>query len=170
MPGAYTGFNGSLGEDKVTEIGCPAHISCKFIDIHAPQGSSIVDVAIQRISTLNEIEKQVCSKPPPERVKLWQMQAKPAFDDREDWLHSQLDNRHLDAGQQLSRTRNDTCRFGTKELSLQGITRGGRKTATTANTLIQNVKLNNVNPQAWLTLVLDQTADQKLNHTSDLMP
>nr|WP_244283464.1 transposase domain-containing protein [Pseudovibrio sp. Tun.PSC04-5.I4] len=47
---------------------------------------------------------------------------------------------------------------------------GGGEAAAIANTLIQTAKLNNVDPQAWLTWVLAQIADHKINRINDLMP
>ncbi len=47
---------------------------------------------------------------------------------------------------------------------------GGGKAIAIAFTLIQTAKLNNVDPQAWLTWVLAQIADHKINRLEELMP
>ncbi|WP_152986862.1 transposase, partial [Pseudovibrio sp. POLY-S9] len=86
----YAGFKALFGHDKAAEMACMAHIRRKFVDVHASQGSSIAGEAIQRIAKLYKVEKQARGKPPPERVRQRQEQAKPVFDDLEDWLHSQL--------------------------------------------------------------------------------
>lgn len=39
-----------------------------------------------------------------------------------------------------------------------------------AFTLIETVKLNNVDPQAWLTWVLSQIADHKITRLDELLP
>ena len=39
-----------------------------------------------------------------------------------------------------------------------------------AYTLIETAKLNNVDPQAWLTWVLTQIADHKINRIDELLP
>ncbi len=47
---------------------------------------------------------------------------------------------------------------------------GGGKAAAIAYTLIETAKLNNVDPQAWLTWVLAQIADHKINRIDELLP
>jgi transposase len=50
-----------------------------------------------------------------------------------------------------------------------GSHRGGNSMAI-AFTLIQTAKLNKVDPQAWLTWVLENIADHKINKLDELMP
>jgi transposase len=47
---------------------------------------------------------------------------------------------------------------------------GGGKPAGTACTLIKTAKLNGVDPQAWLTDVLDRISDHKVNRIEELLP
>jgi transposase len=49
---------------------------------------------------------------------------------------------------------------------------GGRKAMAMAIafTLMESAKLNNVDPQAWLTWVLSQIADHKITRLDDLLP
>ena len=47
---------------------------------------------------------------------------------------------------------------------------GGGKAAAIIYTLIETAKLNNVDPQAWLTWVLSKIADHKINKLDELMP
>ena len=47
---------------------------------------------------------------------------------------------------------------------------GGGKSAAIAYTLIETAKLNSVDPQAWLTWVLERVADHKINRLDELMP
>ena len=39
-----------------------------------------------------------------------------------------------------------------------------------AFTLIETTKLNNIDPQAWLTWVLERIADHKINRIDELLP
>jgi transposase len=48
--------------------------------------------------------------------------------------------------------------------------KGGGKSAAIAYTLIETVKLNGVNPQAWLTDTLARIADYKITRIDDLLP
>jgi transposase len=50
-----------------------------------------------------------------------------------------------------------------------GSQRGGKAIAI-AFTLIETAKLNEVDPQAWLTDVLSRIADQKINRIGELLP
>ena len=47
---------------------------------------------------------------------------------------------------------------------------GGGKAAAIAYTLVETCKLNNVDPEAWLTWVLQRLPDHKINRIEDLMP
>ncbi len=58
---------------------------------------------------------------------------------------------------------------GRKNYLFMGSLRGG-KSAAIAYTLIETAKLNNVDPQAWLTWVLERIADHKINRIDELMP
>ncbi|WP_057463324.1 IS66 family transposase [Pseudovibrio sp. POLY-S9] len=192
----YAGFRELFGQDKASEMACMAHIRRKFVDIHASQGSAIAGEAIQRIAQLYEIEKQVRGKPPPERKNLRQTHATLVFDDLEDWLHAQLsrisgksplaaairyaltrlpkarpylDNGHLELDNNAAERAMKPIALGRKNYLFMG-SQGGGKAAAIAYTLIQTAKLNNVDPQAWLTWVLAQIADHKINRINDLMP
>ena len=48
--------------------------------------------------------------------------------------------------------------------------KGGGKALAIAYTLIETAKLNNVDPQAWLTWVLGRIADHKINRLNELLP
>ena len=59
--------------------------------------------------------------------------------------------------------------LGRKNYLFLGSERGG-KAAAIAYTLIESAKLNNVDPQAWLTDVMDRIADHKINRIDELLP
>ena len=44
------------------------------------------------------------------------------------------------------------------------------KSAAIAYTLIETAKLNGVDPQAWLTDVLDRISEHKVNRIDELLP
>jgi hypothetical protein len=58
---------------------------------------------------------------------------------------------------------------GRKNWLFAGSERGGRSAAT-AYTLIETAKLNDVDPQAWLTNVLSRIAEHKINRIDELLP
>jgi len=47
---------------------------------------------------------------------------------------------------------------------------GGGKAAAIAYSLIETAKMNDVDPQAWLTHVIDRIADHPASKINDLMP
>lgn len=58
---------------------------------------------------------------------------------------------------------------GRKNYLFAGSDRGGERAAA-AYTLIETAKLNNVDPQAWLTDVLTRIADHPINRIEELLP
>lgn len=56
-----------------------------------------------------------------------------------------------------------------KQFLVVGSARGGRA-ASIAYTLIETARLNSVDPQAWLTEVLERISDYKINRVDELLP
>ena len=61
------------------------------------------------------------------------------------------------------------CRVGQKNYLFIG-SEGAAKAAAIAYTLIETAKLNDVDPQAWLTDVLKCIADHKITRLDELLP
>lgn len=59
--------------------------------------------------------------------------------------------------------------IGRKNYMFVGSERGG-KSAAIIYTLMETAKLNNVDPQAWLTDVLSRIADHKITKLGELVP
>ena len=177
----YAGFNDVFGKDKASEVACMAHIRRKFVDVFAAQGSAIAEDAITRIAQLYSVEKQARGQSPEVRMDLRQDNSKPIFDDLEDWLHAQLpkisgksplaqairyglnrmpktrpylDNGFLELDNNTAERAMKPIAIGRKNWMFAGSERGGNSMAI-AFTLIETAKLNKVDPQAWLTWVLD---------------
>ncbi len=192
----YAGFNDLYRSGDIHEVACMAHVRRKFVDVHKSQGSAIADEAIKRIAKLYGIEKEVRGQPPDQRVKIRQSKSKPVFDDLEAWLHAQLPNisgkTPLAVAIRYALTRMKKVRpwldhgfleldnnaaersmrpiaLGRKNYLFMGSERGG-KSAAIAYTLIETAKLNGVDPQAWLTDVLANIADHKINRIDELLP
>jgi transposase len=192
----YAGFNGLFANDQVDEMACMAHVRRKFVDVHQSQGGVIAEQAIKRIAALYAVEQQARGRSPDERAVLRREFAKPLFDDLETWLKSQLPkvsgksplagairyalNRmpkarpYLDNG--ILELDNNTVERAMKPVALGrknwlfAGSEGGGKAMAIAFTLIETAKLNTVDPQAWLTWVLDRIADHKINRIDELLP
>jgi transposase len=192
----YAGFNGLFGEGKADEQACIVHVRRKFVDEFERTGAGIAEGAIKQIAKLYNVEKQAKGKPAEERAALRQEKAKPIFDDLEVWLQAQLPKisgktklaeairyalkRMAKARAYLSDGRleldNNICErsirpiaLGRKNYLFMGSV-GGGNAAAIAYTLIETAKMNNVDPEAWLTWVLTHVADHKINRLEELMP
>ncbi len=173
-----------------------AHVRRKFVDVFASQGSAIAKEAIERIAELYAVEKEARGTRPEERITLRRTKAKPIFDDLEEWLHTQLprisgksplaqairyalgrmpkarpylSNGHLELDNNTAERAVRPVAIGRKNWMFAG-SEGGGKAMAIAYTLIETAKLNGVDPQAWLTWVLAQIADHKINRLDELLP
>ena len=192
----YAGFNRLYDTGQITEVACMAHIRRKFVDVQAASGSAIAQEAVERIARLYAIEKAIRGQPPDERAVVRQARSRPVFEELDAWLQTQLTRisgkTPLAAAIRYGLTRmkklepwlhhgvteldNNTAErairplaVGRKNYLFVGSPSGG-KSAAIAYTLIETAKLNDVDPQAWLTVVLANIADTKITHLEDLMP
>ena len=192
----YAGFNGLFGKDKADEQACMVHVRRKFMDDFERTGSAIAKQAIKPVGKLHAVEKEAKSKSPEERVAIRQEKAKPVFDELEAWLQAQLPrlsgktklaeairyalNRMPKAracpGDGRLELDNNICERlirpiapGRKNDLFMGSV-GGGKAAAIACTLVETARMNGVDPEAWLTWVLERLPDHKINRIKELMP
>jgi transposase len=192
----YAGFNKLYDHDKATEMACMAHIRRKFVDIFEAQGSAIAGETIKRIATLYAIEKQVRGCPPDERVFMRQQHSKPILETLEHWLSKQLthisgksplagairyaltripkvrpylDHGFLELDNNTAERAMRPIAIGRKNYLFLGSEKGG-KSAAICYSLIETCKLNNINPQSWLTYALANIQDTKVSDLDRLMP
>jgi len=192
----YTGYEKLFGGGKITEVACLAHVRRKFFDLHKATGSLIAKEALERIAALYGIEKQIRKKPPDIKCQVRQTKAKPLFEELQAWLPAQLNKIpaksalagairyavtrlkrlevYLSDGR-LSIDNNAAERsvrgiaLGRKNFLFYGSDRGGDRAAA-AYTLLESAKLNGINPQAYLTWVLNTIADHPVNRIDELLP
>jgi len=192
----YSGFNGLFGHNKADEMACMAHVRRKFVDVFASQGNAIAEEAIRRIAELYAVEKEARGRSPEARIALRQARAKPVFNDLETWLQAQLpkisgksplaqairyalgrmpkarpylENGHLELDNNTAERAVKPVAIGRKNWMFAG-SEGGGKAMAIAFTLIETAKLNDVDPQAWLTWVLAKIADHKITRLDELLP
>ena len=159
-------------------------------------GTGIAEEALRRIAELYAVEAEARGQSPDTRVQMRQEKAKPAFDDLEAWLGTQLtrisaktplavairyaltrlkrlrpylSNGELELDNNTAERAMRAVALGRKNWLFAGST-GGGKAAAIAYTLIETAKLNGVDPQAWLTHVLANIADHKITKLDELMP
>ena len=192
----FAGFNGLFGPDGASEQACMAHVRRKFVEVYEREGSTIAREAIKRIAKLYAVEKAVRGKPAEERATMREDQAKPIFQGLETWLEEQLpkisgksklaeairyalgripkarvylgDGR-LELDNNICENKIRPVAVGRKNYLFVG-SNGGGIAAAVAYTLIETARMNSVNPEEWLTWVLDRLQDHKSSRIEDLMP
>jgi transposase len=192
----YAGFNELYRSGGVREVACLAHLRRKFVDVFQAEGSLIAEEALKRIAGLYAVEKEGRGCPPEERLRLRQAGAKPILDDLETWLQAQLprisskselakairyalirmrklrpylEHGCLEADNNCAERALKPVALGRKNFLFVG-SEGGGTSAAIAYTLIESAKLNEVDPQAWLTDVLSRIADHKITRIDELLP
>jgi transposase len=197
----YAGFGRLVSEntDNPPQLAfCWAHARRKFYDIHIANPSPLAEEALQRIAALYEIEATIRGKPADERRRVRQQRSQPLIAAMHAWLTEVLDRisgrsvlaqairyalNHwpgLILFLQDGRVELDTntveramrpVALGRKNALFAGADSGGRHWAMVAS-LIQTAKLNDVDPLAWLTDVLERIVSgrTKRNELQTLMP
>jgi Transposase IS66 family/IS66 C-terminal element len=168
-----------------------AHARRKFYDIHVVTKSPLADEALRRIAALYEVEDAVRGQSAEQRQLVRQQRSRPLVEAMHDWLRQQLERvsgrsalakairyalNHWNGLIQFlhdGRLELDTniveramrpVALGRKNALFAGSPSGGLHWAIVA-TLIQSAKLNNVEPLAWLTDVLQRIVSARTKST-----
>ena len=191
----YAGYEKLYG-DKIREVACMAHVRRKFFDIHKATNSPIAEEALKRIAALYEIEKRIRGKPPGERARVRQDEAKEKFEALHDWLQARLPSvpgrGELAKAMRYAITRMKRMKAYLKdgrleldnniaERSVRGVAVGkknylfagsdnGGMSAAVIYSLVETAKLNGVDPHAWLTHVIANIADHPMKQIDELLP
>jgi len=191
----YAGFN-RLFEGPRQEAGCWAHVRRKFYEIQQSQDSPLAATALDYIQALYRVEDQVRGKPPDERRQVRQARAGPVLEALNRWLHITLTRvsskselatairytlgrwsalaRYCDDGE-LEIDNNAAERalrgvaLGRKNYLFAGSDRGG-EWAAALYSLIGTAMLNGLDPQAYLTHVLNRIGSHPINRVDELLP
>jgi len=184
------------GPPRVAEVACWAHARRGFFDVHASNGSAIATEALERIGALFDIERLIAGKPPELRRNVRQRTALPKIDELAAWFDAQLKlisgksdlaaairyarsrwgalTRYLDDGRlEISNNAAENqirpLTLGRKNWLFAGSDSGGVRAAA-FYTLIRTAKLNDVEPEAWLTDVMARIGSHPINRLSELLP
>jgi transposase len=181
----YRGFRRLANQRRggaVTLAFCWSHLRRRFHTIHAHNGSPIAAEALLRIGALYGIEREIRGQPPEARRAVRQARSAPLVEALRPWLETQLDQ--VSQGSALAnairyglRHWEGLCRYledGRLEMDTNTVEREIRPVAKTrraalfagsegggdnwaiATTLVRTAILNGVNPQVWLTDVLER--------------
>jgi transposase len=197
---AYAGYDRLYAAGRqpgpIVETACWAHARRKFFDLARLNKAPIAIEAIARIDALFAIERDINGLSPEERREVRHKRSRPRVEALGVWLreqHARLSPnnqvakaiayslnawdalvRFLDDGR-LCMTNNAAERalrgiaVGRNNWTFAGSDAGGRRAAA-IYTLIETAKLNDVDPQAWLTDVLARLQDHPARRIAELLP
>ena len=197
---AYAGFNALYQPGReagaITEAACWAHARRQLFDLARINKAPIAIEAVERIDALFAIEHEINGAPAHERKRVRNERSRPLVAALETWLREQ--RRKLSAQNEvakaiqyslnrwtaLTRFLDDgrLCMTNTAaERALRGIAVGrhnwtfagsdaGGRRAAAIYTLVETAKLNDLDPQAWLTDVLARLQDQPAKRIDELLP
>jgi transposase len=187
----YSGFKSLLQNRPPGAIRlafCWAHCRRRFYEIHQATGSPLAEEALRRIGELYAIEAEIRGRPAEDRRAVRQERSRPLVDALQAWLTAQLERvsgksnlgeairyalRHwqglvlfLEDGR-IELDNNTVERalrpiaLGRKNALFAGSDGGARHWAIVAS-LVVTAKLNGVEPQAWLTDVLERMVSGRI--------
>ncbi|MBI2720151.1 MAG: IS66 family transposase, partial [Rhizobiales bacterium] len=197
---AYAGYDRLYAPNRqpgpIVEAACWAHARRKFFDLARLNKVPIAIEAVARIDALLAIERDINGLSPDARCQVRQERSRPRVAALEAWLrehyaklssHNKLAKaiayslncwpaliRFLDDGR-LCMTNNAAERalrcvaVGRHNWTFAGSDAGGQRAAA-IYTLIESCKLNDVDPQAWLTDVLARLHDHPAKRIHELLP
>jgi transposase len=184
---------------RIIEAACWSHARRKVWDIHVRQhklAGTLAHQALERIGKLYKIEAEIHGKPPAMRRQVRQDATAPLLEDLQAWMKTTLTQvsakspMALAIGYALSNWTALT-RFvddgrieahnNAAERALRGValgrknylhlgSDGGGDSAAVIYTLIGSAKLNGIDPQRYLTYVLERIAAHPINRIDELLP
>ena len=184
------------GEPRFREAACFAHWRRDFHDIWTSQKSGIAHEALERIGQLYDIEREIAGKPADIRRAVRQELSKPKLEALHAWAEKQLtriptkgdlakafryalgrwhafslfldDGRVAIDNNAAERAVRPIC-LGKKNWLFAG-SEAGAETLARAMTLIESAKMNGLDPQAYITDLLNRIHDHKINRIDELLP
>jgi transposase len=197
---AYAGFgelyDGRRKPGPITEAACWSHSRRKFFELADLRKAPLATEAVHRIDALFAIEREINGMPAAERLAVRQRKSRPIVADLEQWMRTErarlshhaevakaidymltrwpaftrfLDNGRICLSNNAAERALRGVALGRRAWLFAGSDRGGERAAA-MYTLIATAKLNNINPQAWLSDVLARIADHPASRLQELLP
>jgi len=193
---AYSGLNQLYENGRIEHAACWAHVRRHFYDLEQAHSSPVAREALARIGALYGIEEQIRGKPPDQRRRVRQEQSKPLLDSMRQWFEATLsklsrksettvairyaltrwnallrfvDDGHIEMDNNAAERSLRGVALGRKNYLFAGSDRGGERAAAIYS-LIGSAKLNELDPEAYLSQVLTRIADHPINRIEDLLP
>ena len=184
------------GDASLVEVSCWSHARRKFYDVHHATASPTALEALQRIAALFAIEGSIRGQSPERRAAARREHAQPLLDELCAFLDTSLSrisgkstlaqairytlsrwvalNRYTADGR-LEMSNNAAERamkppvLGRKNYLFCRSDAGGQRAAC-LYTILETVKMNGINPQAYLTDILGRIADHPIHKIDALLP
>jgi transposase len=198
----YQGYNGLTKASRpggpVTLALCLAHARRKFYEIYKSQASPIADEALRRIAEIYQIEAEVRGRSAAERLATRQAKTKPILEHMKSWLEARL--AEISGKSKLAgairymlshwngltiflsdgrvEVDNNTVERAIRHIALGKKNHlfagsdGGAAHWAIYSTLINSAKLHEIDPQTYLTDVLERIVSGRTNATQlhELLP
>jgi transposase len=192
----YAGFNKLYETGRIVEAACWAHARRKFHDLYQAHRSPIAKEALERIAQLYGIEQEIRGRSPADRREVRQVRSGPLLEAMHVWLKATLAKLSqksdvaaairyaLERWSALLRFYEDgrvemdnnaaeralrAVALGRKNYLFAGSDAGGERAAAIYS-LLGSAKLNGIDPEAYLSLVLRRIADHPINRIAELLP
>jgi len=191
----YAGYKALFGE-RIAEAGCLAHARRKFFDLWAHHKSTLAEQALGFFGDLYDVEREVADLDVEERRRIRQLKAKPIADDLQAWLILQrqkvppgsatakaidyslnrwtaltryLGDGRLPADNNWIENRIRPIALGRNNWLFAGSLRAGCRAAAIMS-LIGSAKMNDLDPYAYLSDVLERLPTQPARRIAELLP
>jgi transposase len=193
---AYAGFNHLYEDGRIQEAACWAHVRRKFYDLQVAHQSPVAQEALERIAELYAVESEIRGRRPSERREIRQARVRPLLDSFTAWLESCLtklsqksdttaavkyalglwealtryaDDGRLEIDNNAAERALRAVALGRKNYLFAGSDAGGERAAALYS-LIGTAKLNGLDPEMYLRVVLSRIADHPINRIAELLP
>jgi transposase len=192
----YAGFNNLYKTGSIIEAACWAHARRKFHDLYQAHRSPVAKEALERIAQLYAIENDIRGRSPAERREIREARSRPLVEAMHTWLkatmakmsrksdvalaiHYALERWHaltlfcedgrVEMDNNAAERALRAVALGRKNYLFAGSDAGGERAAAIYS-LLGSAKLNGIDPEAYLAMVLRRIADHPINRIEDLLP